>query len=451
MSSFRVLIVGGSITGLSLALMLEKNNIDFLVLEAYLDIAPQVGASLALQSIGLRILDQLGVCDELLEHAQGHTVQESIYRSPNGEKMWRASNLSDEMSDRHGYPIAFLDRQTVLQTLYNKVQNKSKILTGKRVQTIDNSDPTMVNVITTDGSIYSGDIVVGADGIHSTVRQEMARQDVDTGRDYLEEKSISATYSCVFGISHRTPGIDPGTLQDVFNEKFSYLIADGPGDRTYFFLFEHMDRVRFGQEIPRLTEADRDEMAGRHFDDPITSDVKFGDIYARRIRSGVTPLQEHVYKHWHYGRMIALGDASHKLHPLTGLGANCCIETAACLTNGLMRLLRSTPPGKQVPDREISDMFETVERTRQPRVRQLIEIAHKRQKLEAMDTPELKSYVATRIPSLPVKVVYNEWLKTIPQAVSLDMLPLPTRPHRVPYHDELKAEETKHAREGSKL
>ena len=96
-------------------------------------------------------------------------------------------------------------------------------------------------------------------------------------------------------------------------------------------------------------------------------------------------------------------------------------------------------------------MFETVQRTRKPRVRQLIEIAHKRQKLEAMDTPDLKSYVTTRIPSLPIQVIYNEWLKTIPQATSLDMLPLPTRPHRVPYHDELKAQETMHAREGSKI
>ena len=101
MSPFRVLIAGGSITGLSLALMLEKSNIDFLVLEAYLDIAPQVGASLGLQPIGLRILDQLGFCDEFVEHAKGHTVQESIYRSPNGEKMWGASKLSDEMIDRY--------------------------------------------------------------------------------------------------------------------------------------------------------------------------------------------------------------------------------------------------------------------------------------------------------------------------------------------------------------
>ncbi|OGM42624.1 putative monooxygenase [Aspergillus bombycis] len=451
MAPFRVLIAGGSITGLSLALMLEKNNIDFLVLEAYPDIAPQVGASLGLQPNGLRILDQLGCCDELLEHAKGHTVQDSIYRMPNGDSMWQTSKLSDRMIERHGYPVAFMDRQKVLQTLYSKVQDKSKILTEKKVRAIDSSDLTGVKVITTDGSVYSGDIVVGADGIHSTVRQEMARLNVDTGRDYLEEKSFSATYSCVFGISHRTPGIEPCTLQDVFNDKFSYLIADGPGDRTYFFLFEHMDRVRFGREIPRLTEANRDEIVGRHLDDPITPEVRFGDIYARRIRSGITPLQEYVYKHWHFGRMIALGDASHKFHPLTGQGANCCLETAACFTNGLVKLLLSTPPEARVSDRDISIMFETVQQTRRPRVSWLIEAAHRRQKLEAMDTPELKSYVATKIPSLPIKVIYNEWLKTFPPAVSLHMLPPSRRPHEVLYHDELGAQDPKESRDGSKL
>ena len=65
--SFKVIIAGGSIAGLSLALMLEKNGIDFVVLEGYPDIAPQVGASIGVLANGLRILDQLGCCDKVIE------------------------------------------------------------------------------------------------------------------------------------------------------------------------------------------------------------------------------------------------------------------------------------------------------------------------------------------------------------------------------------------------
>ena len=58
--SYNVLIVGGSIAGLSLANMLERAGIEFIILEAYKEIAPQVGASIAIYPHFARILDQIG-------------------------------------------------------------------------------------------------------------------------------------------------------------------------------------------------------------------------------------------------------------------------------------------------------------------------------------------------------------------------------------------------------
>lgn len=66
----------------------------------------------------------------------------------------------------------FLDRRMVIQVLYDTIQDKSKVLTSKRVTAVENMD-TSIMVTTRDGSTYSGDILVGADGIHSTVRQQM--------------------------------------------------------------------------------------------------------------------------------------------------------------------------------------------------------------------------------------------------------------------------------------
>lgn len=61
----RVIIVGGSIAGLTLAHSLHHSNIDFVVLEAGKEIAAQVGASIAIFPNGARILDQLGLYDDI--------------------------------------------------------------------------------------------------------------------------------------------------------------------------------------------------------------------------------------------------------------------------------------------------------------------------------------------------------------------------------------------------
>lgn len=66
-----VLIVGGSLSGLTLALALSHSkNIIYTLLESHPDIAPQVGASIALLPNGLRILDQLGVADDVMEKVE---------------------------------------------------------------------------------------------------------------------------------------------------------------------------------------------------------------------------------------------------------------------------------------------------------------------------------------------------------------------------------------------
>jgi 2-polyprenyl-6-methoxyphenol hydroxylase-like FAD-dependent oxidoreductase len=61
----RVIIAGGSNAGLTLAHSLYHNDIDFVLLEARNEIAPQVGASIVILPNGARILDQLGIFDNI--------------------------------------------------------------------------------------------------------------------------------------------------------------------------------------------------------------------------------------------------------------------------------------------------------------------------------------------------------------------------------------------------
>lgn len=82
----KIIIVGGSISGLSLANMLEKSGIDvdYVLLEGHSIIAPQLGASLGLLPSGLRILDQLG-CYEKIHEMAGNTYYKTSMRLFGGE------------------------------------------------------------------------------------------------------------------------------------------------------------------------------------------------------------------------------------------------------------------------------------------------------------------------------------------------------------------------------
>lgn len=62
---FRVIIVGGGIGGLVLANMLQEFDIEYVILEAWTEIAPAVGASIGMIANGLRILDQIGCYEPL--------------------------------------------------------------------------------------------------------------------------------------------------------------------------------------------------------------------------------------------------------------------------------------------------------------------------------------------------------------------------------------------------
>lgn len=76
-------------------------------------------------------------------------------------------------SFRHAYPGAFLARQSILEILYKHLGKRQEaILTGKKVVSVEHFD-THVAVHCSDGSSFNGDLVVGADGIRSRVRQLM--------------------------------------------------------------------------------------------------------------------------------------------------------------------------------------------------------------------------------------------------------------------------------------
>lgn len=88
---FRVLIIGGGIAGLSLALILEAYGFQYELLEKHADVAPRLGAGVGLTPNGARILDQLGVWDKVCEN--GSSVDAGDAVRPDGSSLIHNENM----------------------------------------------------------------------------------------------------------------------------------------------------------------------------------------------------------------------------------------------------------------------------------------------------------------------------------------------------------------------
>lgn len=97
-NNFRVVIAGGSICGLTLANMLQLYDIDFIVLEAYHDIAPQVGASIGILPHGNRILDQLGLFQNILDLCP--PLDSFHFRDKTGHVLCEFRGMEKSMNER---------------------------------------------------------------------------------------------------------------------------------------------------------------------------------------------------------------------------------------------------------------------------------------------------------------------------------------------------------------
>lgn len=96
---FKIIIAGGGLAGLTLANMLEKFDIEYVLLEAYHDIAPQVGASIGLFPNGLRIMDQIG-CYESIRKVSWNYLEISHSRDRNGKSFLATVDLPGHFEKR---------------------------------------------------------------------------------------------------------------------------------------------------------------------------------------------------------------------------------------------------------------------------------------------------------------------------------------------------------------
>ena len=166
---FKVAIVGGSIAGLATALHLEKLGIDWILIERGEDIAPQLGANIAIAPNGLNILEQLGCYEEV---ARRSFPMMSFTARDNKGTVLTNFKISERMRAKYGFDIYVTERVVAVESIYNQIQQKDKIITGQKITKIEQTD-IGVELSSASGQKWKANIVVGADGVHSATREEM--------------------------------------------------------------------------------------------------------------------------------------------------------------------------------------------------------------------------------------------------------------------------------------
>ncbi|RAK73510.1 FAD-dependent oxidoreductase [Aspergillus fijiensis CBS 313.89] len=337
---FHVIIVGASIAGLTLAHCLSSANVDFTILEARANQITQ-GTGLVLQPNGARILDQLGLYDKVLRQAERIVSYTTYFDSG---RLLLDIDTRHITSRRTGYPLSIISRQALLSILFDYLPRQDRIRFNQKVIQVAPS-AREVTVHTADGSRLSGDIVVGADGVHSIVRSQMWQYIQSNRRAarfvLAREIPLKTSFAGVFGTANPVAGLKTGVVYRTFGAGWVMLIMVGKDAQVFWFIsiaWPHSSRQAWRRQQGKTSVA---PLLAPFLDKHVSSEVTFGELYDRTNSFTFVPLEESFQNQWSAGRFACIGDAT---TPNIGQGANCAMETATSLGNYIMLASRTDAP-----------------------------------------------------------------------------------------------------------
>ena len=167
----RVLIAGAGIGGLTAALALQKRGYQVTVCEQAAELR-EVGAGLQLSPNALRALYQLGLEAPLRALASEPDGKE--IRLWNSGQTWKLFDLGATSVAKYGYPYYMMYRPDLHQVLADAVRaiDPAAIMLGAQCTGYE-QDGQGVKLKLADGRVLEGDILVGADGVHSKIRAQL--------------------------------------------------------------------------------------------------------------------------------------------------------------------------------------------------------------------------------------------------------------------------------------
>ena len=166
----KILISGGGIGGITAALCLAKEGHEVEVLEQAEQFA-EIGAGIQLSPNCSRVLHHVGLEDALQERA--FLPQGTQFRSWKSGKVISESALGQQAKEQYGFPYYHMHRGDLLSVLVEAAESQSNIALHTENQVRDCKQDNERAIAITDKKEYTGDILIGADGIHSVIRGKL--------------------------------------------------------------------------------------------------------------------------------------------------------------------------------------------------------------------------------------------------------------------------------------
>lgn len=312
-ASKRAIIIGAGIGGITAAIALQRAGFDVTVFERA-DELREVGSGLPLWASALKALQKIEL-NGLLE-ALGAPVVAGHVRTWRGDILF---DLRTEVLPRSVGTLNSVVHRAELLALLLETLGEENVQLGATCVGFT-QDETGVCARFADGREVRGDVLIGADGLHSVIRAQL----------FNASQPRYVGYMCWRGLAHITR---TGLLTMAWGKGYLFGVTSMSKGRAYWFA-----QFYCPEEMPEKAGGRKREMLELFHDwhDPIPAVIEATaeeDILRNPIYES-KPL-----RHWSRGRVTLLGDAAHTMTPNLGQGACQAIEDAV----ELGKCLKSEP------------------------------------------------------------------------------------------------------------
>ncbi|KAK3835028.1 MAG: hypothetical protein J3R72DRAFT_451711 [Linnemannia gamsii] len=369
----KVLIVGGGLGGLALGMILQRSDTPYEIFERATEVQ-LFGSAISLTGTTTSLLKQLGIWEEFRalsrELVNIQVVNEEL------EQEFKIS-IHEEPVKRYGGESRIIARPRLYDLFLRQIP-KERVHFGKKILSTQQGGNGVI-IRCSDRSEYEGDILVGADGAHSAVRQNLyAQLKKEMKLPPTDDVPLPFSTVCLLG---QTRPLTTDEFPHLSRETSQFVRILGENKPYTWSTFTTRNTVCYSviQFLDRRSSKDNDSFRnsewGSEAADAMCKEVQHFPVVSGRNETltigdlvNLTPkdcvvkvmLEEKVFDTWYYCRTVLIGDACHKLNPAGGSGATNAIHDAIVLAN-YIHALQDHPSTA-----DIEDCFKAYQEERKP-------------------------------------------------------------------------------------